>query len=63
MSFRLMTTTLCIGLLSATARAQNVDMTGCRPQPGLVAVSEGGSLAVTWDSAGNGAFTQPVRLK
>ena len=49
MSFRLITIILCVGLLSGTAPAQTVDMTGYRPQPGLVAVSEGGSLAVTWD--------------
>src|SRR5262245_2663623 len=49
MSLRLITATLCVGLLSRAAPAQTVDMTGYRPLPGLVAVSEGGSLAVTWD--------------
>jgi hypothetical protein len=49
MNFRVITATLCVGLLSEAAPAQTVDMTGYRPQPGLVAVSEGGSLAVTWD--------------
>ncbi len=49
MSFRLITIILCVGLLSGTAPAQTVDMTGYRLQPGLVGVSEGGSLAVTWD--------------
>jgi hypothetical protein len=49
MRFRLITTILCVGLLSGMTRAQNVDMTGYRPQPGLLAASEGRSLVVTWD--------------
>jgi hypothetical protein len=49
MRFRLITFTLCLGLLVGAARAQTVDMTGYRSQPGLVAVSEDGSLVVTWD--------------
>src|SRR4051794_36761513 len=49
MSLRVITATLCVGLLSGAAQAQTIEMTGYRPLPGLVAVSEGGSLAVTWD--------------
>jgi len=49
MSFRVIAAILCLGLLPDSVPAQVVDMTGYRPQPGLVAVSEGGSLAVTWD--------------
>src|ERR1700722_16024883 len=49
MDFRAITATLLVGLLSGSAPAQTVDMTGYRPLPGLVAVSEGGSLSVTWD--------------
>jgi hypothetical protein len=49
MSDRLITSIMCVGLLSGTTLPQTIDMTGHRPQPGLVAVSEGGSLAVTWD--------------
>src|SRR5262249_24513036 len=40
---------LVVGLLSRSAPAQTVDMTGYRPLPGLVAASENGSLSVTWD--------------
>src|ERR1700753_2115360 len=49
MSYRLITSLLCVGLLSGTALPQTVDMTGYHPLPGLVAVAEGGSLTVTWD--------------
>ena len=49
MNFRVTTAAFCIGLLSGAAPARTVDMTGYHPQPGLVAVSEGGSLAVSWD--------------
>ena len=49
MRLRLITTTICMGLLFGTAPAQTLDMTGYRRLPGLVALSEGGSLAVTWD--------------
>src|SRR3954471_6463092 len=49
MNVRVIAATLCIGLLPVSAPTQTVDMTGYRPQPGLMAVSEGGSLAVTWD--------------
>jgi hypothetical protein len=49
MSFRVIAATLCVGLLSEPAPAQTVDMTGYHPLPGLAAVSEGGSLTVTWD--------------
>src|SRR5262245_28803455 len=49
MIVRVITATLCVGLLAEAAPAQTVAMTGYRPQTGLVAVSEGGSLAVTWD--------------
>src|ERR1700719_4173922 len=49
MRFRLITVTLCLELLLGAARAQTVDMTGYRAQPGLVAVSEDGSVVVTWD--------------
>jgi hypothetical protein len=49
MNFRVITATLFVGLLSGSAPAQTVDMTDYRPLPGLVAVSEGGSLSVTWD--------------
>src|SRR5262249_30288603 len=49
MNCRLITTILCVGLLSVTAPAHTIDMTGYHPQPGLVAISQGGSVAVTWD--------------
>jgi hypothetical protein len=49
MSFRVIAAILCLGLLPDSVPAQAVDMTGYRPLPGLVAVSDGGSLAVTWD--------------
>ncbi len=49
MNFRVITAILCVGLCSRSAPAQTFDMTGYRPQPGLVAVSEGGSVTVTWD--------------
>jgi hypothetical protein len=49
MNFRVLTATFCVGLLPEAATAQTIDMTGYRPQPGLVAAREGGSLAVTWD--------------
>lgn len=49
MNFRLITATLCVGLLCGSASAQTVDMTGYRPQPGLMAVSENKSLTVTWE--------------
>src|SRR3954452_22698590 len=49
MNFRVFAATLCVCLLSGAAPAPTVDMTGYLPLPGLVAVSEGGSLAVTWD--------------
>src|SRR5436305_1747561 len=49
MNVRVITAALCAGFFAEMAPAQTVDMTGYRPQPGLVAVSEGGSLAVTWD--------------
>src|SRR4051812_23578069 len=48
MNFRGIAATLCVGLVSGSAPAQIVDLTGYRPLPGLVAVSEGGSLTVTW---------------
>ena len=49
MNFRVTTVTLGFGFLSGSAIAQSVDITGYRPLPGLVAVSHGGSIAVTWD--------------
>jgi hypothetical protein len=49
MNFRVITAAFCVGFLPEAATAQTVDMTDYRPQPGLVAVPEGGSLAVTWD--------------
>jgi hypothetical protein len=49
MTCRSITTILCVGLLTATAPSQTMDMTGYRPQPGLLAASEGRSLSVTWD--------------
>jgi len=49
MRFQMIAATLCVGFLFESAQAQTVDMTGYRALPGLVAVSEGGSLAVTWD--------------
>src|SRR5947199_10442295 len=49
MSFRVIAAILFLGLLPDSVPAQTVDMTGYRPLPGLVAVSEGGTLAVTWD--------------
>src|SRR3954466_13889288 len=49
MSFRVIAAILCLGLLPDSVPARTVDMTGYRPRPGLVAVSEGGSLTVTWD--------------
>ena len=52
MNVRVISATLCVGFLSGAAPGQSVDMTGYRPQPGLVAVSEGGSLTVTWDGEG-----------
>src|SRR3982751_5182224 len=49
MNCRVIAAILCLGLLPDSVPAQAVDMTGYRPQPGLTAVSQGGSLAVTWD--------------
>ncbi len=49
MNFRVIAATLCLVFLADPAPAQTVDMTGYRPLAGLVAVSEGGSLTVTWD--------------
>lgn len=49
MNFRVIPVALCVALHSGSAPAQTVDMTGYRPLPGLVAVSERGSLTVTWD--------------
>jgi hypothetical protein len=51
MNVRAITAALCVGLSSEAAPAQTVDLTGYTPQPGLEAVSEGGSLTVTWDGA------------
>src|SRR3954454_18374748 len=48
MSIRVIAAVLCLGLLPDSVPAQTVDMTGYRPLPGLMAVSEGGSLTVTW---------------
>ena len=62
MSFRVIAAILCLGLLPDSAPAQAVDMTGYRPQPGLLAVSEGGSLTVTWDGEkGQGRRSRPDR--
>ena len=49
MSFRLITIILCVGLLRGTATAQTFDLTGYRPQPGLVATESDGAVALTWD--------------
>ncbi len=49
MSFRLITILLCVEVLSRTATAQTVELTGYRPQPGLVAAASGGTVTVTWD--------------
>src|SRR3982751_3517367 len=49
MTFRVIAAIHCLWLLPDSVPAQAVDLTGYRPHPGLLAVSEGGSLAVTWD--------------
>ena len=41
--------TVCALLLTGAASAPSWDLTGYRPQPGLKAVDEGGSLTVRWD--------------
>ena len=51
MNFRLIAATLFIGLLSGSAPAQTVEMAGYRPQPGLMAVSEGGTLSLLFAEA------------
>ena len=48
MSLRLIGAALCVGFISESASAQTVDMSGCRPLPGLVAVAESGLPTVTW---------------
>jgi hypothetical protein len=49
MDLRFLATALWLGLLPAVTAAQVVDMTGYRPQPGLVAVAGNGTITVTWD--------------
>ena len=46
---RFLTATLCAGLFSGAAPPPTCDMTGYRPQPGLEAFSQDGSLNVRWD--------------
>src|SRR5690348_8415187 len=49
MDRRFLAATFVLGLPCGAAPAQTFDMAGYRPQPGLEAVAEGGSLTVTWD--------------
>ena len=46
---RFLIATLCAGLFSGAAPPSTCDMTGYRPQPGLEASSQDGSLTVRWD--------------
>ena len=46
---RFLTAVLCAGLFSGAAPPPACDMTGYRPQPGLEAFSQDGSLTVRWD--------------
>lgn len=49
MAPRFLTAAFCALFFCGTARAQTCDMTGYKPQPGLMALSEAGTLVVTWD--------------
>ena len=42
MPIRFLMPALCVGLLTGAAKPPTVDMTGYRPQPGLVAALEEG---------------------
>ncbi len=46
---RFLMAVLCAGLFSGAAPPSTCDMTGYRPQPGLEASSQDGSLSVRWD--------------
>jgi hypothetical protein len=49
MSLIFMTALLCLGLPQVEATVLGFDLTGYKPQPGLGAAFEGGTLTVTWD--------------
>src|SRR6516165_1868057 len=49
MAPRFLTAASCALFFYGTARAQTCDLTGYKPQPGLMAISEAGRLVVTWD--------------